>query len=303
MDNNIIEVTEHVDIEKRQEAVELHQNIMISAEMAATAFVKFCEGLKKMRDTKLYEELGFASFEDYTSTAVGLKQRQAYNYISVYENVDPSVLENSVNIGITKLGLLVQVPETEQIDFAADNDLAGMTVEEIKEAVKKYHDQSEQLSLLEEKVEELESGQGEIPAEQLEAIEREARSAADKEYKAKIKEVKSKATDAARTEMKNQLAEAAEKAKQEALDDTAEALKTMEAAMTAAQEREKDLKKRLDVASNQTTLKFSFHFENLQTTINKMLEIIESGETAEEKSKLRGAVVKYMDGVRSRFEV
>ena len=41
-----------------------------------------------MRDERLYEELEFSCFEDYTEKAVGLKKSQAYDYIKALENYE-----------------------------------------------------------------------------------------------------------------------------------------------------------------------------------------------------------------------
>lgn len=287
--------------EKHQEAVELHRSVMLNAELAATSFIHFCEDLKKMRDTKLYEELDFASFEEYTVNAVGLKQRQAYNYINIIENLTPKLLENNSNLGVTKLGLLVQVPSIEQEDFAADHDLAGMTVDEIREAVKRYHDQSEQLSLLEAEIEELKAGAGEISPAQREAIEREARAAAEKAYKDKIKEIKNKAVVDAQKDMETKLADEKEKAAREALTSYAEDVKTKDAEVVAARIRQQELEKRLAIANDQTMAKFSIYFEDLQITINKMMELIDSCDINADKEKLRGALTKYFDVTRDKL--
>ena len=79
---------------------------------------------------------------------VGLKQRQAYNYISAYERLGPKVLRENGNLGITKLNLLAEVSAPDRPDFLEENDRAGMTVQQVKELVQKTKDQGEQLGLL-----------------------------------------------------------------------------------------------------------------------------------------------------------
>ena len=50
---------------QHQQAVELHQRILTSANLAQQNLWDMCTGLKAMRDGKLYKELGYNNFEDY----------------------------------------------------------------------------------------------------------------------------------------------------------------------------------------------------------------------------------------------
>lgn len=131
-----------------QQAVSLHRAIMANAQTAADAMIEFCKSLKEMRDSKLYEQLNFDTFEDYTVQAVGLKQRQAYNYISTYEKLGQSFLQSNATLGIVKLELLAHVPAIDRQDVTEENDLDGMSVPEVRELVAKYNQVQEQLSLI-----------------------------------------------------------------------------------------------------------------------------------------------------------
>ncbi len=89
--------------ERADEAAKLHAQIMANGQVAASALLEFCKGLKRMRDEKLYTELGFDTFEDYTEKLAGIKSRMAYHYISCYENLGTTFLQSNANLGITKL--------------------------------------------------------------------------------------------------------------------------------------------------------------------------------------------------------
>ena len=106
---------------------------------AASAMVSLCESLKRMRDTKGYESLGFKNFEDYTEKACGIKKRQAYNYIQTYERLGGSFLQSNAQLGITKLQLLTEVCAVDRYDFVEDNDLENMSVTEVKKLVLECH--------------------------------------------------------------------------------------------------------------------------------------------------------------------
>lgn len=130
------------------EAMQLHIDIMASMRMAAGAMVDFCCKLKEMRDKRLYEPLGFETFEEYAVQMVGIKSRQAYNYIAIYERLSPQLLEQNAGIGVTKLLLLTQVTATEREEFAAEHDLNGLTVEQVRALVDEKNGMAEQISLL-----------------------------------------------------------------------------------------------------------------------------------------------------------
>lgn len=131
-----------------QQATELHSKIMANAEIAAGALLEMCQGLKQMRDTKLYLQLNMQTFDAYCEDKVGIKARQAYTYISTYEKLGSTVLQSNANLGITKLELIAQLPAPDRAAELADGTFDGMSVKEIKELVRKNKEQAEQLELL-----------------------------------------------------------------------------------------------------------------------------------------------------------
>ena len=75
--NEIIESAEYT------KAVALHRKICANAQAAQESLWEVCKGLKEMRDGKLYKELGYNSFEDYTENEVGLSRFMAYKYAAI----------------------------------------------------------------------------------------------------------------------------------------------------------------------------------------------------------------------------
>lgn len=63
-DDGGLRMSELIISEQHRQAVELHQKIMISANLAQQNLFEMCTGLKTMRDNKLYKELGYSNFED-----------------------------------------------------------------------------------------------------------------------------------------------------------------------------------------------------------------------------------------------
>lgn len=239
------------------EAQELHVQIMANGQLAASALLEFARGLKTMRDKRLYQALGYADFETYAEQAVGIRQRQAYNYISTLERLGAKYLEENAGLGISKLQLLAEIPANEREAFSEDNDLAGMSVAQIKAKIKEADDRGQQLSMLgteladaqaseqtykkamerleaenaelsrqlaEKQVEQPESPPAELDAETIEAIRRQA-----------IEETK-KTEAAARQELEDRLAKAKAKAKEKAAAAEAKAAKEKEEAVRQARE-------------------------------------------------------------------
>ena len=152
-------------LERMGEANALHIKIVSTGAMVATTMVEFSRLLKEMRDQRLYEELDFTEFGEYVEKAVGLKQRQAYNYIANYERLGPRLLESQGHLGVTKLQLLSEISAPDRADFLEENDLEGMSVAEVKELVKKTTDQGQQLSMIQEELYDAEAGEKMYKAE------------------------------------------------------------------------------------------------------------------------------------------
>ena len=336
--------------DERGQAMQLHSDIMANMRAAATAMVEFCRQLKEMRDRKLYSALGFARFEDYAeSTAVGIKWRQAYNYIQVYERLSPQLLEQNAGLGVTKLLLLTQVSAPDRAEFAGENDLAGMTVEEIKALISEKNGLAQQISMLETEKADAENSEtflkkevvrgcgrkaGEKDRELLEKLRQEpvetcAEEGGDAEQCVDLDAVRAQAAMAARAEAQK-LAEAEkaeavraaraderEKAKKAAEKAQADAVKKAEDAAAArakaqaeqervelenaakqAEERAHELEKRLEIAGDQDTLRFSLLFEGIQRDMNTALGLLNSmrGKGNTDKADKLGSAMAQLLG-------
>lgn len=172
-------------------ALNTHQKIITAEQTAANAMISLCENLKLMRDKHLYEALGFETFDTYTEQACGIKRRQAYNYISTYEKLGGTVLQSNASLGITKLQLLTEVCAVDRDDFVAENDLAGMSVKEIKELVEKSKQQGEQLALLGDELNDSNNAQKSLQADKQNLAEE------NKSLHKRIKELESKPVEVA----------------------------------------------------------------------------------------------------------
>ncbi|MEE1219545.1 MAG: hypothetical protein U0L20_06450 [Ruminococcus sp.] len=116
----------------RNKAFELHQKILVSANLAQQNLWDMCTSLKEMRDGKFYKELGYSNFEDYCETEIGFSRINAYRYISIVENINPENVTSMLQIGMTKLSLLATISHEEQAEISDKLDLENTTVKELK---------------------------------------------------------------------------------------------------------------------------------------------------------------------------
>lgn len=313
--------------EEYQQAVDLHHKIIADIETAAAAMIDLCQNLKNMRDGKLYAQLGYESFEDYAEKAVGIKRRQAYNYITVLEKLPGHLLESNAHLGITKLELLTQVPALEREEFVGDNDLDGISTRQMKELVEQVKQQGEQLSMLDEENRRLKERNTALVAAKLELdaiseqedelskqidekdaeldrLRRELEELASRPIEVAVQEPDQHALDTARKEAAVAAKKEAEEKLKKKIAKADEDKSNAEAALAAA-ERERDrikqeqtamsdkikhLEGQLVSAGSQTVAVFKTYFESVQVSLNKMLDCITNSDDAATRDKLSAAL-------------
>lgn len=317
-----------------EKAVELHRQIMMNGNIAASALVEMCKLLKQMRDERLYIQLEFDSFETYVEQAVGIKKRQAYTYISAYENLGITALQANAHLGITKLELLTSVSVVDRDDFIENNDLENMSTREMKELVEQLRVKGEQLTLITEErdkaLEELTQLQDdnglvdinsdiarlEVEKEEIEnkykelqkqlteketaefdeaEIERIRQEAAE-EAKEQLQAEIDKAVKAERTQADREKEAVKKEGAREAEEKLKASLTAVEIEKTRAIERAQILEKKLSLSGNPETVLFSHLFEEFNSTFNKLLGCIKKleAEDPDNAEKFRGAIRKYI---------
>lgn len=137
---------------EEQQFKDLHDRICYNAKQAAKHWVEMAQDIKEMRDSKHYQVAGFDSFGDYTENALGIKERQAYNYIAVVDKLPEDFVKSYASIGVTKLALLTSVDDEERQELLERIDLNTAKTSEISATVKEImaerDDAMQQLSLL-----------------------------------------------------------------------------------------------------------------------------------------------------------
>lgn len=319
--NNITSMTA-----EQQEAAAMHFEIVQAAKTAVNSLLDLGRKLKRMRDSGRYKDLGFSSFAEYTEAAVGIKQRQAYNYITVVESLPARLIEENAAAGVTKLALLSKLNPEDREDLTGDT-LANITVAELKKLVEERDAMAQQLNLFqqEEQVEtvaEVEAEPIDADAIRRQAIEEtrqqmaaefaEERAKLEAAHAAEINEATLKAEKAAAAEVRKAKADAKQKAKEETEKQVAQArreaareaaaqqeakdraaLAQAQQAEAEARERAEAMAKQLAASSDEDGVRFFLLFEQLTDKVDAMRELAatmqEKGKT-DQASKFMGAL-------------
>lgn len=292
----------------QQEFVATHRRILACGNMAGQYLVEMAQSLKAMRDGKLYRAAGFAEFRDYVREAIGIEERQAYNYIRVAEGLPKDFLAEHAGLGITKLALLAAA-EPEDREAAIESGAADESVRALQEKIRELEAerdrQAVQLSMFEAEAEEAHA-----EAHHARETAETERSIAESE-KRKAQEEVEKARKKLETAEKKigKLTEEKARAEKEAADlknlppkveqvedpQTVAKLKEAEAERDSALAALETAKKQLEIAADDNMARFRILFEDFQVLLDKMLGVAFK-MSDENRIKCVGALRSVMQG-------
>lgn len=314
---------------EQQQAVAMHYEIVEAARQTANSLLELGRKLKRMKDSGLYKALGYESFGDYTEQAVGIRQRQAYNYISVVESLPARLIEENAAAGVTKLALLSKLGPEDREEVAGD--LANITVKQLEQLIAEKKSLEEQLSIFRQETEAEPEPAPEVDTEAVrEQVREELQACHDKEIEAMQAAAKSKAEAAAR-EAKEELrkakedltkrvaeleeahrkeldrakAEAAAAAAKEQQDKAAAQVAAAEKAEEEAKRKAEAMAKQLALANDEDGLRFSLLFEEMQEKANAMLELagkIKDKGDPDRAEKYLSALGRGLEAIRQNIE-
>ena len=299
---------------EQQQFKDLHERICYNARKSAEHWVEMASAIREMRDSKRYKAAGFEDFADYTVNALGIKERQAYNYISVIEKLPEEFIRAHATIGVTKLALLTSVNEEEREEILEKIDLDTAKTSEINAAVKVAIEErdkaTQQLALVLEEKADLEKENAEYQAEYSDLIKEQNGIRADQkrleEENEELREELSRTkAQIAKPEVVFQpdpeqakKLDKAEKEKHVLEDELAskdKALEAERAAKSAMEKEVEDLRKRLEQAEmakpepakveikGDAVVVFKVKFETYQDLLDEMCALI--GEMDDESAK------------------
>ncbi len=287
-------------------ALALHYEIMAAAQTAAASLLDLARKIKRMRDTSGYKALGFDSLEAYTMATMGMKQRQAYNYIAIAEKLPAQLIEQNAAAGVTKLALLAQLSGQEQQQIAAETNLTDTTVAELKAQIKELQAKNagyaEQLSLLQDQQPVADAQAEEVDMDALrEEIRAEVKAEMDSLHQAdaKMAELNQKERDEAVKAAKDarEKLEAAQQAAEDAAKAHAAELERIkqqaQEEAAAARCQAEETARRMDMAADESAVRFGLLFDQLQDAAGKVLDLADTVQAAgdvEKAGKFRAAL-------------
>ena len=121
-------------------AVELDQRIKTTAKALAENLFELCSLFYRMKEEKLYKELGYQNFFDYCENHVGIKQTQGMKYAKIGESILNKNLQSTVtseNIGTEKLYLLAKLDEPEREEIQQNVNVEDVSVKKLKAEIEK----------------------------------------------------------------------------------------------------------------------------------------------------------------------
>ena len=121
-------------------AVTLDKRIKANSHAMEDCFWEVCKGLKEMRDGKLYKELGYDNFDDYSQTEIGIKRNQAYKYAKIADTYTDENVSPGIHLGATKLFLLTKLDEPLREEFIQNNDVSEMSKRELEGKIKEINE-------------------------------------------------------------------------------------------------------------------------------------------------------------------
>ncbi len=287
-------------------ALALHYEIIAAAQTAAASLLDLARKIKRMRDTSGYKALGFDSLEAYTMATMGMKQRQAYNYIAIAEKLPAQLIEQNAAAGVTKLALLAQLSGQEQQQIAAETNLTDTTVAELKAQIKELQAKNagyaEQLSLLQDQQPVADAQAEEVDMDALrEEIRAEVKAEMDSLHQAdaKMAELNQKERDEAVKAAKDarEKLEAAQQAAEDAAKAHAAELERIkqqaQEEAAAARRQAEETARRMDMAADESAVRFGLLFDQLQDAAGKVFDLADTVQAAgdtEKAGKFRAAL-------------
>ena len=293
--NNLLEKNENDISVEEFNFIQLHKELIYCSSQAVNYFIETCKKLKVMRDNKIYLVAGFKNFGDYTENALCLKERQAYNYISVYENLPSDFLQSNAKLGVTKLSLIASLEPEDRKDLMEKVSIENSTVKELKIEVENYKKRNEQLSMdLDSANSELTKLQEEVNTGNKEEVEK-----LKKKLEAVKKQASSKNDEI--NNLKNQIEELKNAPKEVKEIDNPDLVARLKSSNRDKEELAKKiakLEKQIEMrGADENMAKFKVKFKDFQLNLNELLSLL-GLISDDKKEKCKIAIKKVLEGVK-----
>lgn len=125
----------------KDRAVKVDSEIQFWANQLGTAVYQIGKNLAIMKEEKLYEQLGYETFEEYCFEKYELKHSQAAKYLAVYNKLGEAYLTEHSEAGIQKLYMLSQISEEDRENVEGNPE--DLSVSELKAEIERVKQERE----------------------------------------------------------------------------------------------------------------------------------------------------------------
>ena len=126
-------------------AVTLDQQIKVTAVNMVQNYIDLCGMLYEMSNRKLYKELGYQTFEDYSKTELGITKQQGHKYLKIGKEFSSEKVKSTLlfeNLGTEKLYLLAKLDEPEREEIQQNVNIEDVSVKKLKAEIERLKEQS-----------------------------------------------------------------------------------------------------------------------------------------------------------------
>ena len=227
-----------------EKALSLDKKIKANAQIAQESLYEVCKGLKEMRDGKLYKELGYQNFEDYSENEVGITRMQSHRFVKIAESFTEENVTSMLHLGTTKLYFLTKLDEQEREELTQKVDIENISTRDLEKEIKSLKELNEGLTKRvteEKKKAEAESSKAKATEQRLciLKVDKESLAVQAEQLKEKIRELENRPVEVAVQDNSEEI----EKLKNEYEDQLAEKHGEYIAQLQIASERLKELGK------------------------------------------------------------
>lgn len=338
MEQNIVD-TDYQVVQERTPDVIRTEIKTIEAQVYKTTLDGVIQIGTRLQELK--EMIGHGNWLDWCKENLGYTDRQARRYMEISaeygdKNSAFSNWTTSSNLSISKAYSLLSLPENEVESFTEEHDVESMTVKELEAQIREWKSKTEDMEAAmnqaKEENEELQASIKEADDRRLELIEKieelekretdpeeikklqeqlDKKTEEVKKAKAALKEAKQsqqQAIDTAVAKQKDQLQKEVEETqaqKQKAAEaERIEQIREAEEYRRAAENRAKDLEKKLEQSANEDIILFKVKTDQLQEDFADLEQAIANtaGKEPEQAEKMKTALKTVMCGLAKRLE-
>ena len=133
------------ELSLKDEAIRIDNEIQLWASQLNTAVFQIGKNLSIMKEKKLFEQLGYETFDDYCWEKYQLKHSQSSKYIAVYNKLGEQYLQDHSSAGIQNLYMISQLSDEDRENLEVNPEDA--TVNELKAEIERIKQEREGIQM------------------------------------------------------------------------------------------------------------------------------------------------------------